>query len=153
MKRFQFSLEAVREVRQSEEQAAQRALADSLLAREEVALRLVRLEGELKQAWQGLSTGALRGNLAEHIQHAHSWCVLLEERKNKLNAELTACRRKVAANQQILKIAMQRREALDRLRSKQRETHEREEQHQNQQNLDEIATRRAWRTGVQRQTV
>jgi flagellar export protein FliJ len=152
MKAFRFSLTAVREVRQSEEQAAQKTYADAIRACDEVAVRLVILDRDLQNVWQGLRNSSLEGMRADQMRHARSWCVVLEEKQKQLTAELDACQRHVDTTQRLLKAATQRRETIDRLLRKQLRAHEREVQQEDQKFLDELATRGAWRGAAQMET-
>jgi flagellar export protein FliJ len=152
MKAFRFSLTAVRELRQAEEQAAQKAYADAIRACDEVAVRLVILDRDLQSVWQWLRNSSIEGVRADQMRHARSWCVVLEEKQKQLTAELDACQRQVDATHQLLKAATQRRETLDRLLRKQRRAHESEAQHEDQKFLDELATRGAWRGAAQMET-
>jgi flagellar FliJ protein len=153
MKAFRFSLNAVRELRQSEEQAAQKAYAAAIRAREQAEARLVMADRSLQNMWQELRDSSLRGMRADQMQRVRSWGVVLEEQQKQLAGELDDCQRQVNATHQLLKSATQRRETLDRLLRKQRRAHEREVQHEDQKFLDELATRGAWRGAAQMETV
>lgn len=152
MKAFRFSLHAVRELRQSEEEAAQKAFAGAMRACEEAAGLLAMVDRDLQLAWQGLRESGRHGMRADQMQHARSWCVVLEEQQKKRAAELMVCQRQVDAAHRLMQTATQRREALDRLLRKQRRAHEREMQSANQKFLDEIATRGAWHGAVHMET-
>lgn len=152
MKAFQFSLHTVRELRQTEEEAAQKALAAAIRACEEAAVRLAMLNRDLENVWQGLRNSLLTGMRADQMRHARSWGVVLEERQKQLTAERAGCQRQVDTTRQLLQACTQRREALDRLWRKQKRAHAREVQHEGQKFLDELATRGAGRGAVRLET-
>ncbi|HTD66933.1 MAG TPA: flagellar export protein FliJ [Candidatus Limnocylindria bacterium] len=149
MKQFRFTLSAVRELRQAEEQDAQKVFAAAVRACEETAARLAMLENDLQNAWQLLRGGFLQATRADQMARARSWCSVLDERREQLAGELKKCQDHVDAMHKLLQIAAMRREALDRLLKKQRHAHDREAQSEEQKFLDEIATRGAWRGNTQ----
>lgn len=149
MKTFRFSLSAVRELRRSEEQVAQQTYAEAIRACGQAEVRLVMAERGVQNMWQGLRASSLQGMRADQMQQARAWCGVLSERQKQLSAELGDCQRQVDGLHKRLQSATQRRETLDRLLRKQRRTHDREVQTNDQNFLDELATRGAWRGAAQ----
>lgn len=149
MKRFQFSLHAVRDLREAEEESAQKNYAAAVRACEEAAVRLTVLDLDLRNVWQGIRNHVRQGMSAEQMRHAHAWCLVLEAKQKELVKELAVCQRRVDAAHERLQLAMRRREGLDRLHRKQRREHERTARAEEQKFLDEIATRSAWHGAAQ----
>lgn len=144
MKRFRFTLQAVRELREAEEQSAQQAFAAAVRACDEAAQRVATLERELQSVWNGIRHSSTQGIRSDELRDAHGWCLVLEARQKTLATEWEACQRQVEATQSALQRATCRREALDRIFRKRRAEHAREIQAEEQKFLDEIATRGAW---------
>ena len=144
MKRFRFSLQAVRELREAEERAAQKTYADAVRRCEEAALQLMLLERDLQNVWHGLRHHALAGMRADQLRHARAWSCVLEEKQKELAALLAAAQKHLDGVHDQLLTATRRREMLDRLFQQKRRGHEREVQVEEQKFLDEQATRRAW---------
>lgn len=153
MKIFRFTLHSIREVRQSEEQVAQKALAEALRAVEQAEARLVMMDRSLANMWQELRDNSPHAMRADQMRHARLWGSVLEERQQQLAAELAGRQRQVDATQLSLKAATQRRETLDRLLRKQRRAHDCEAQREDQKLLDELATRGAWRGALSMETI
>jgi flagellar export protein FliJ len=149
MKTFRFSLNSIHELRHSEEQAAQKTFADTIRAFEQAEVRLVMMDRSLQNMWQEMRNSTYQVVRADQMRHAHSWGIVLEEQQKQLATELAACQRQVDAAHELLKAATQKREALDRLLLKQRRTHDKAVQHEDQKFLDELATRGAWRGAAQ----
>lgn len=152
MKTFRFSLNAVRELRQSEEETAQTAFATAIRAYEQADARLVMMDRSVQAMWQEVRTASQETTRADQMRQTRSWAVVLEEQQKQLAAELAGCQRMVDAMHKLLKAATQRRETLDRLLRKQRRAHERAAQTEDQKLLDELATRGAWRGAAQLET-
>lgn len=149
MKKFCFTLSAVRELRQAEEEEAQKSFAAAVRACEETAARLAVIEQDLQTAWQLLRDRSLQSTRADQMARARSWCSVLDERRELLAVALKKCQGHVEAMHKLLHLAAMRREALDRIREKQFRAHERAAQHEEQKFLDEMATRGAWRGDAQ----
>ncbi len=146
MKKFHFNLSSIRELRQAQEQAAQKRYADSVRACEEAAARLVVLDRDLQNVWSGLRNNLLTGATVAELRHARAWCCALEEKQKVLAGELAVCQRDMDKRHRELQKASQRREAMERLFRRQRRAYEREMQVEDQKFLDEIATRGAWQS-------
>ncbi|HMJ91369.1 MAG TPA: flagellar export protein FliJ [Candidatus Acidoferrum sp.] len=144
MKRFRFSLSAVQDVRAAEEQSAQKVFADAVRACEEAAVRLMALDRDLQNVWDGMRNSAVQGMRADQMRHAHSWCLVLEDTQKQLAKELSEHQRHVDVAHAALQQATRRREVLDRIFRKHRRAHEYAAQAEDQKFLDEIATRGAW---------
>ncbi len=144
MKRFHFPLEAVRELRHTQEQAAQKAFADAVRACEAVAMRLLVIDRDLQGVWQGLRNNLLGGMRVDELRHARAWCCALEDRQKQVARDLATYQKDVDTRHAELGQAARRREAMDRLFRKHRHAYGREELVEEQKFLDEIATRASW---------
>lgn len=141
MKKFRFTLAAVRDMREAEEQAAQKRLGVAMRA-ENAALELLRaLHLEQQMLWQTLRSTPEETLNSVQMRQAHSWDRLLEERRKEQAAEVARCQRQVELARQALQLARQRRETLDRLGDKYRAAHARLCQTEEQKFLDELALR------------
>ena len=145
MKSFRFSLTSVRDLRETEEQTAQKVFADAMRACDEASMRVLMVDRELQKAWQAVSGYGFDGVRADQMRHARAWCLALDDQRKQLVAERAACQRTMESARQSMQWATQRRETLDRLMAKQRQEYERELQSNDQKFLDELATRGAWR--------
>jgi len=81
------------------------------------------------------------GTRADHIAHLRAFGVLLEERRAGQVLELDEARRTAEEAWRLLVIATQRREALERLRRRQRIVHVAQAARVEQKILDELAGR------------
>lgn len=142
MKKFRFHLQAIRELREAEEQTAQREYGDAVRACEEVATRLLILDEDLRAAWQSMRNQS--GLRVDELRHGRAWCCVLEEKQRQLAEELQQAQRKMDEAHAGLVSATRRREAMERLFQRHRRAYERSVMQEEQKFLDEVATRRAW---------
>lgn len=142
MKKFRFPLQTVRELRESQEQTAQRAYHEAVRECEQASLRLATIEGDLRAAWDLLRNDETM--CIDETRRRYGWCVVLLESQKLRAAELDAAQRKVEAKHALLVAATRQREVMDRLWEKQRRAFDRDVIIEEQKFLDEIATRRAW---------
>jgi flagellar export protein FliJ len=143
MKRFVFSLRAVRELRVREEEAAQKAFAEAMRQRDEARQRCADNEQHWVEACQ-LARYDAQNLSVEQVRRAREWCRALEDKQRRLNGELDKRQRGVDAAHAALLSATRLREGIDKLFEKQRAAHEREALREQQNILDEMATRTAW---------
>jgi flagellar protein FliJ len=142
MKSFRFTLEAVRILRQRQEQEAMENCARALVARQQAADLLEaidqRIGREDEQTRRLLARGCPAAEAAQAQDH-HAW--LAKKRRESVAALEQAERRLQAASQAML-VARQQREMVDVFREKQQAVHQRLEWREEQKILDEFAMRR-----------
>jgi len=142
MKAFRFTLEAVRTIRQRQENEALEFYARALLARQH-ALDAV----EAIHRLIGDQFGRMRQILAEgcpaaQAAQAQSYHRSLEKIREENVAALEQAERRVKAASQAMLTARQQREIVDIYREKQQAVHQRAELREEQKTLDEFALRR-----------
>jgi flagellar export protein FliJ len=142
MKAFRFTLEAVRILRQRQEQEAMENCARALLARQQAADLLEAIEQRIgredEQMRRLLAKGCPAVEAAQAQDH-HTW--LAKKRREGLAALELAERRLHVASQAML-VARQQREMVDVYREKQQAVYQRLEWREEQKILDEFAMRR-----------
>src|SRR3954463_16164330 len=117
MKKFRFTLQTIRELRDAQEQTAQRAYGTAVSECEEVATRLMVLDQDLQGAWQAMRNWS--GLRVDELRHGRAWCCVLEDRQKKMAAELERAQQKVNEAHARLLDATRKREVMDRLFRKQ----------------------------------
>lgn len=142
MKAFQFTLEAVRTVRQRQENEALENYARALLLRQQVLDKLeatqVRIQDHFARMRQWLS----EGGAASQAAHAQAYHRSLERIRDDCVAVLGQAERRVNAALQAMLAARQQREIVDVYREKQQAVHQRAVLREEQKALDEFAIRR-----------
>ncbi len=142
MKKFRFPLQTIRELREVQEQDAQRIYGVAVRECEDVGTRLTVLDQDIQGAWQSMRNWS--GLRVDELRHGRAWCCVLEEKQKLLVAELERAQRKVNESHARLIAATRQREVMDRLFRKQHRVHERDVMREQQKFMDEVATRRAW---------
>lgn len=147
MKRFRFRLETALRLRRLAEQQAQAALAEAerAVAVEEEALSLARAEHQRHLSYCArLQAGRLDdiGLLAAASQYT----VALEDDMATQQERIRLACTKREEQRDVLRLRRQEREALEKLREKQRLAHLQEEAAEEQAWLDEVAVLRWGRT-------
>jgi flagellar export protein FliJ len=143
MKTFRFSLEAVRTVRQRQENEALEQYAQALLVRKQAFDALEAMDG-----WLGRDSAQLQKLLADGCSgataaQAHQFHRSLEKRRDDCIAALGAAERRVNAASQKMLAARQQREIVDVYCEKQLARHQRLVLREEQKLMDEFAGRRA----------
>lgn len=143
MKRFRFTLDAVRTVRQQQEQKAMEAYAASLMAKQQAMRQLEEAERELDSAYQDLRNRMEKGcDAAAATQAIRHQRELVKKRDGCTDALSVAERRLNISHQKMLE-ARQQREVTDKFYDNQKQKYQREELRVEQKLLDELAGRRA----------
>jgi flagellar export protein FliJ len=142
MKAFHFTLEAVRTVRQRQEQAAMEQYAQALVAREQAVQQVNAAREKLNAARheiRALLAGGYTASKAVQAQeHYRSLQQLLDQGVAALG--LAECQVNTALNAML---AMRRqREIVDKFFNKQKSRHQREQLREEQKMLDDLAGRR-----------
>jgi len=149
MKRFEFSLQKVMEVRQTEEKALQRHLADARhnlhVVQEELNALLARLEQQLerKQKMNGGTMNSARYMLLQN------YIQCLQEDIDASNERIMELEKKVEEARLMLLEKTKEKKAIEKLRDNQFEEYRREAKKEEQVFLDEITaqngkTRMVW---------
>jgi flagellar export protein FliJ len=142
MKAFRFTLEAVRTLRQRQEQEALETYARALLARQQMLDLLEDMDyasGAILRRCEQLMAGRCTAAQAAQARNFHS---LLEKKREDCLAALGQAERRVNAASQAMLAARQQREMVDVYREKQQAAHQRLESREEQKILDEFAIRR-----------
>jgi flagellar protein FliJ len=141
MKAFRFSLQALKTLRQQQENVALEQYAAAMRARQQAEDRLLLAQQEQQQAWaqwqNQLNTGCPAGELVASQDYAR----LLEIRRQECQAALHTAQESLRLAWERLLLARQKREAVDKFYARQRERYARECQRQEQKALDEMAHR------------
>jgi flagellar export protein FliJ len=142
MKGFHFTLEAVRTLRQRQEQKALEQYAKSLLARQQALDKLDAVQRELNAGFAELRAQMAKGCAATEIAQAQEYHRQLARRRDECTMALGAAERRVNAAMQAMLTARQQREIVDKFFDKQKAGHEREQLRNEQKMLDDLAGRR-----------
>jgi flagellar export protein FliJ len=142
MKPFHFTLEAVRTLRQRQEQAAMEQYAAALVVRQQSLDRLDAVQRELNAAWQELRVRITAGCAASQLAQANEYHGVLGKRRDECITSLGLAERRVNAAMQAMLAARRQREIVDKSCEKQKTRHQREQFREEQKILDDLAGRR-----------
>jgi flagellar export protein FliJ len=142
MKAFRFTLEAVRIVRQRQEQEAMEEYARALLVRKQALEKLEGVQKDLQAAWQEFRKLVGGGCTAAKAAQAREYHDTLEQRRVDCAAALEAAERRVNATLNGMLAARRQREVVDKFYDKQKSRHGRELARSEQMLLDDLAGRR-----------
>ena len=143
MKPFRFTLEAVRTLRQRQEQLAMEQYAQLLAARQQILLRLDTIQMELQDCWRQLGRQLAQSCPASQAAQAHDYQRLLAQRRDEAIEALGAAERRVHAALQVMLAARQQREIVDKSCDKQKAHHLRHQSRREQKLMDDLAGRRS----------
>lgn len=145
MKPFHFSLQAVRTLRQRQEQMSLEAFGRSVQARTQAIEKQNHKERELHVAWNQLERLQINGASGQEINQLREHCYALQQ-------ELTQAQQFTAAAQEVaneawdkLSESRQQLELVNKFYERRRDEYERELRQEEQKQLDEIAGRH-WRS-------
>ena len=141
MKRFHFTLQPIRTLREQKEQAAQQKYAQAVRACEDAARRLGETTRALQSGWTVLGEELARGSAATQLARVRAYCVVVEERQKADQAALDQAQQTARQVWQQLVLAMRDREVMDHFHDKQRRAYDREVQRGEQKILDDLAAR------------
>lgn len=141
MKKFNFRLQRVLEVREAKETACQRDLARSVeeLRREE--LRLQEAGSELEASSEGLRLALKKSDSAGNLVALDSWRIRKGEELKMQKARTRDRKNRVQQKRSTLIQASKDRKVLDRLRRRRMEEHEAESRAEEQAFMDELGSR------------
>jgi flagellar export protein FliJ len=143
MKPFKFTLQAVRILREREEQAALEEYANAVRARQLAFQQVENARFELQEKWTELNLKLQNGVTAGELSQLHIFCKALQ---NKL-ADAEECLRKAKAHAHLcwkkLMTARQKRETVDKYFKKQLLKYQKECFRDEQKLIDELSIRRS----------
>jgi flagellar export protein FliJ len=139
MKPFQFPLQPLRSLREHKETAARERYAGALRVCEEAAARVQAASAELTGCWTTLCDKLAAGVKGNDLLRARAWCNVLELRVKERATALEKARHHVDAVWQDLMLATRERETIERFYDKRRLAYDRDLQHEEQKNLDELS--------------
>ena len=142
MKPFQFTLEAVRTVRQRQEHNAMDQYARALLTRRQALERLDAIQRELNDGWKDLRGKLAAGCAASQAAQAHEYHRAVAKRRDEAITTLGVAERRVNAALQAMLTARQQRKIVDKSFEKQKAQHLREQFRTEQKLLDDLGGRR-----------
>ena len=142
MKPFRFTLEAVRTLRQRQEQLAMEQYAQVLAARQQVLVRLDAIQAELNESWHLWRLQLAQSCPASQAAQAHDYQRALSQRRDQAISDLGVAERRVQAALQAMLAARQQTEIVDKSFENQKARHSREEFRHEQKIMDDLAGRR-----------
>ena len=150
MKGFQFRLQAVLTLREQAEQSAQQSCAHAYAAVAAAAARARLADEAMAASDESRRAQLAAGARADQIEQWRAFGVRLGEQRTARSRELAEARKRAEEAWSLLVIATQRREALERLRRRQRLLHSSQAAREEQKMLDEMSGRgprltEAWR--------
>src|ERR1700743_1839883 len=114
MKGFHFTLEAVRTLRQRQEQKALEHYATSLLARQQALDKLDAVQRELNAGFTELRAQMAKGCVATEIAQAQEYHRQLGRRRDECTVALGAAEGRVNAATEPMRTAPHQREIIDK---------------------------------------
>jgi flagellar protein FliJ len=144
MKPFRFSLEAVATTRKQSENVALENYAQALLLRADAVRKLEATQHELDGVWTRVREEMTQGCTAAKAAQLRLQARLLEEDRTAREEALAHAERGANQALQQMLAARRQREAVDKLRGRQRLKHDRDVAAVSQKFLDELATQRAF---------
>jgi flagellar export protein FliJ len=143
MKAFRFTLEAVATTRRQAENVALENYAQALLLRANALRQLELAQRELDGVWGRVREEMAHGSTAAKVAQLQLQARLLEEDRTAREEALAHAERGANQALQQMLAARRRREAVDKLRGRQRLSYDRDIARDSQKFLDELATQRA----------
>jgi len=143
MKAFHFTLEAVRTLRQRQENDTLEQYSRALLIRQQALAALETARDRIQAHWAEMRRLLSARCAASHATQLQDHYRTLEQRQQECVAALRAAERGVQAASQLMLLARQQREIVDIYRDKQEARHQRLVAREEQKALDEFASRRS----------
>jgi len=143
MKTFRFTLEAVATTRRRVENVALENYAHALLVRAGALRQLEATQRELDAVWARVREEMTQGCAAAKAAQLRLQARLLEEDRTAREEALAHAERGANQALQQMLAARKQREAVDKLRGRQRLSYDRDVARDSQKFLDELATQRA----------
>jgi flagellar export protein FliJ len=142
MKAFHFTLEAVRTVRERQEQTAMEQYAQALVLREQATQRLNAVQEKLQVVGQEIRALLAAGCAASKAAQAHDCHRALQQRLNECVGALGLAECQVNVALKAMLAGRRQREIVDQFYEKQKTRHRREQSRVEQKILDDLAGRR-----------
>ena len=142
MKPFHFSLQAVRTLRQRQEQMALERFTAAVRNRERAVNQLNSLTQQLHAGWSELKVLLPKGATALQIAQIQAYCDSVTARKKECEVYVNAAHRTVDVAWQNLVAAKQQLEVVVKYYENERRRYGRELDREEQKNLDDMANRR-----------
>ena len=143
MKPFHFSLQAVRTLRQRQEQLALERFTAAVRHREKAVNRLNSVTQQLHAGWSELKARLLKGATAFQIAQIQAYCDSVTARKKECEVYVKSAHRAMDVAWQNLLSVKQQLEVVVKYYEDQRRHYEREMDREEQKALDDMANRRA----------
>ena len=143
MKRFEFNLQSVRDLRDSEESRARAEYAQAMRLMEAFNVRRREIEQAIEDNLKESRQECGRPTRSDLLTSLRDMLVALKDQIKALEPEEAELKKLVAGKWQNLLTARQKREALDKLRDKQKRAHDQHSERHEQKSIDEMATQRA----------
>lgn len=141
MKAFRFRLQAVLTLREQAERSAQQRCAQAFAAVQLATARLHSADTAIAAADESRRAELAAGMRADRLEQSRAYACLLQDRRVRMVKELTETQHQAEAARQQLLLASQRREALERLRNRQRRLSDYQAARADQKLLDEMSGR------------
>jgi len=142
MKKFRFTLEPLRILREREEQEAMENYANALDDQRKALAKLTSIQQELMLAQDNIKTRLVQAAPITQIVHQQLYCLHLEEQAKAALAETKQIERKVKQAMQDMIDARHQREVVDKFLANQRAAFDRAVNVEEQKNIDEMAAHR-----------
>ena len=143
MKRFEFNLQSVRDLRDSEESRARAEYAQAMRLMEAFNIRRREIEQAIEDNLKECREECGRPTRSDLLTSLRDMLVALKDRIKALEPEEAELKKLVASKWKNLVTARQKREALDKLRDKQKQAYDHQSERHEQKVIDEMATQRA----------
>jgi len=141
MKSFKYSLQAVRTLREQQEQLALQNYGRALRAAEQATEKLLAVKKELEEAWAELQSRFAQASTVEELSRVQAYSQTVEVRRAECERQVLAAQRKVGDCFQKLVAARQAAAVLDKHFEKQKRLHQRQHRRHEQKTLDDLAGR------------
>jgi flagellar export protein FliJ len=153
MKRFRFSLHALRTLRQLQEQRALKQFGLAIAARAQAARNLEEVRCHCNAGWQASRQSMKAGVTAAQMAGLGAYCRTMEALQRQAETTWRRTQRTVDERWEKLLTIRQQREAVDKYYQRQRGAYERQLSREEQKALDDMAHQRparatAWKTEV-----
>lgn len=153
MKRFRFSLQALRTLRLHQEQRALRLFGLAIAARAQATRDLEEARRHCDAGWQANRQSMNAGVTAAELVRLAAYCRTMEQLQRLAEANLSRAQRTVDERWEKLLIIRQQREAVDKYYQRLRGAYERHLSREEQKALDDMAYQRpaaavAWKTDI-----
>ncbi len=142
MKAFKSSLQALRTLRERQEQEALQEYGRTLQAQEQARTKLDGVQQELVECWVELHQLLEAGGAAEKLAHLQAYCQTVERRRRASEHALNVARNNARCAFTHLLAARQARTVVDKLIESQKRHYHRQRRRHEQKQLDELASRR-----------